>query len=127
MESAALRARREPLSVMVQTVVDAFVKAKVERVEEARALYAVASELACMELVAGAGAKVSAALVAMLSTAPDAKFKDLAVTAYMFATAMIGPMKGVLEGPAPLKLMRALRTQLTSLCLGYLERESRSS
>lgn len=126
-EAAALQVHQGSLAVMVQAVVDAFVKAKIEHVDEARALYAVACELAYVELVTGASAKVGTALAAMLSTASDAKFKDLMVTSYMFATAMIGPTKGVLEEQAPPKLMRVLRTQLTSLCLGYLERESLSS
>lgn len=123
-EAAALRVHRESLAIMVQAVVDAFVKAKVERVDEARALYAVAGELACVELVVGASDKVATALASMLGTATNARFKDLMVTSYMFATAMIGPTKGVLEEQAPSKLARVLRTQLTSLCLGYLERES---
>lgn len=60
----------------------------------------------------------------MRSTANDAQFNDLEIASYMFATAMIGPTKGVLEQQAPRKLTRILRRQLISLCLGYLEREA---
>jgi len=123
-EIAALRAHHQPLETMVQTIVEAFVTAKIESIDEARALYGVASELACAELVTAASMTVGTALAAMLATAPDARFKDLVVTSYMFATAMVGPTKAVLEEQAPPKLVLVLRKQLTSLCLGYLERES---
>ena len=46
------------------------------------------------------------------------------IVSYMFATAMVGPTKGVLEAQSPRKLSRVLRGQLTSLCLGYFEREA---
>jgi hypothetical protein len=36
------------------------------------------------------------------------------------------PTRAVLEGRAPQKMVHALRGQLESLCLGYLEREARS-
>lgn len=122
--AAALKVHHKSLAVMVPAVVDAFVKSKLERDDEARALYSVAGELACSELVAAASAKGGTALAAMLSTASDATFKDLKVASYMFASAMIGPTRGVLEGQAPPKMLRVLRAQLTSLCLGYLEREA---
>lgn len=62
----------------------------------------------------------------MLATATDVRFDDLATVSFMFAAAMIGPTRAVLEGRAPQKMMHVLRGQLESLCLGYLEREARS-
>lgn len=126
-EAAAQENRQQPLARMVEAVVRAFVKAKVERPDEAQALYAVASELDCAELVKQAGSRAGKALAAMLSTATDAKFNDLVVTSYMFATAMVGPTKGVIEQQAPPKLVRVLQSQLVSLCMGYLEREALGS
>jgi AcrR family transcriptional regulator len=123
-EVAAQGAHNAALKEMVRVVVAAFVRAKVARVDEARALYAVSSELACADLAKAAGERGCAALTAMLATAPDARFDDLTLTAYMFATAMIGPTRGMVEGQAPARLTRVLRAQLNSLCLGYLERES---
>lgn len=126
-EAAARQSHRQTLAIMVRTVVRAFVKAKIERPDEARALYEVAAELGAADVVKQAGARAGIALAAMLSTATDAKFNDLPIASYMFATAMIGPTKGVLEEQAPPKLMRVLRRQLESLCLGYLEREARDA
>src|ERR1700719_2180806 len=44
-ETAARSAHHAPLAAMVAAVVEAFVRAKTERVDEVRALYGVASEL----------------------------------------------------------------------------------
>lgn len=123
-EDAARRANAKPLPSMVEAVVNAFVKAKIERENEARALYSVAAELGGSALVQRSSERVAAALAQMLSTAVDAQFRNLDIVSYMVATAMIGPTKGVLEQQAPRKLSRMLRGQLTSLCLGYLEREA---
>jgi AcrR family transcriptional regulator len=125
-EDAARKANAKPLSSMVESVVNAFVKAKIEREDEARALYAVAAELGGSVLVQRASERVGTALAQMLSTAVDAQFGNLDIVSYMFATAMVGPTKGVLEEQAPRKLTRILRGQLISLCLGYLEREARA-
>tara|TARA_R110001599_G_scaffold299881_1_gene504957 strand:+ start:1220 stop:1774 length:555 start_codon:yes stop_codon:yes gene_type:complete len=125
-ESASLRSHNAPLEVMVTNVVNAFVKAKTEQMDQARPLYAVASELASEELVKTAADKGCSAIANMLATAPDASFEDLKLTSHVFIAAMVGPTRTLLEGDAPPKLLRALRRQLKSLCLGYLEREATS-
>lgn len=79
-------------------------QAKTQHPDESRALYVVAAELGC---------------------AADAKFNNLPVAGYMFAAAITGPSKGILEGQAPAELMPRLHRQLVSLCLGYLERDAR--
>lgn len=122
-EAAACQAQRQPLARMVEAVVKAFVGAKVQRIDEARALYAVAEEPAGAELVRQASARACAAIETMLACAPDAAFEDLRVTSYIFATAMIGPTRGVVERQAPPKMVSTLQRQLVSLCLGYLDRE----
>lgn len=123
-EAAARSTHHAPLSEMVAVVVEAFVRAKTERVDEARALYGVASELDSVELVKAVGRRSRAAISAMLATASDTRFDDLALTSFMFSTAMVGPTRAMLEGGAPPKMLRALRGQVESLCLGYLERQA---
>ena len=123
--AAAARAMHHaPLAAMVAAVVEAFVRAKTERIEEARALYAVASGLDSVELVKMVGKRNRAAISAMLATASDALFDDLALTSFMFSAAMAGATRAMLEGGAPPKMLRALREQLESLCLAYLVREA---
>lgn len=123
-EAAARAMHHDRLSVMVAAVVEAFVRAKTERIDEACALYGVAGELDSTELVKAVGRRNRAAISAMLATASDARFDDLALTSFMFCAAMAGPTRAMLEGGAPPKMLRALRGQLESLCLGYLQHEA---
>jgi AcrR family transcriptional regulator len=123
-EAAARSVHHAPLVTMVGTVVEAFVRAKTERIDEARSLYGVASTLDSVELVKAVGKRSCVAISAMLATASDARFYDLALVSYMFHAAMVGPTRAMLEGGAPPKMLRSLRGQLESLCLGYLQREA---
>lgn len=125
-EKAAMSVHHTSLATMVSAVVAAFVRAKTERLEEARALYIVGDELDSRDLVQGAEKRGRAALATMLATASDARFDDLAMVSFMFAAAVMGPTRAAVEGRAPHKMMQVLGGQLESLCLGYLEREARS-
>ncbi|MBW7833962.1 MAG: TetR family transcriptional regulator [Simplicispira suum] len=123
--AAAQAAHGKPLAAMVGDVVQAFVRAKTERVDESRALYAVAGELDTAGLVQSVEKQGRRVVAAMLATAPDARFDQPDITAWMFTAALIGPTRNVLESGAPPRMVRALPQQLLSLCLGYLEREAR--
>lgn len=112
------------LEAMTSAVVHAFVDAKTARVDEAKALYAVVSELGALAVIQATEKRAVQALATMLASAADARFADVQLTAYMLTAAMIGPTRAMLEGGAPPKMLRALRQQLVSLCLGYLEREA---
>jgi AcrR family transcriptional regulator len=125
-EDAAASARDACLSEMVKAVVAAFVKAKTANLDESRALYAVALELDSRGYVQEVQARNRAALTAMLSTASDAHFDDIATTTFMFTGALVGPIRLVLEGESPQSMIHKLPGQLESICLGYLEREARS-
>ena len=125
--AAAASVHGTPLAVMIPVVVQAFVQAKTERVDEARALHAVADALDTRELVQAAEKRGRDALGAMLATATDARFDNLPLISYVLTVAMIGPTRAMLEGGVPRAILRGLRGQLESLCLGYLEREARRS
>lgn len=125
MEDAAASAHHTCLSTMVRVIVVAFVKAKTENLDESRGLYAVANELDSRGYVRAVEARNRAALEAMLKTASDAQFDDIAATTFMFTGALVGPIRLLLEGKSPPSMIRKLCGQLESLCLGYLEREAR--
>ena len=125
MEVAAASVHNACLSTMVKTVVTAFVQAKTQDLDEARALYAVALELDSRSYVHDVGARNRVALEAMLKTASDADFDDVAMTTFMLMGALLGPIRLLLEAKSPQSMMRKFRNQLESLCLGYLEREAR--
>lgn len=71
-EAAALSAKGLPLQDMVGQVIDAFLEAKIARLDEARALYSVASGLDVVDLVKAVSQRGVAAVAAMLATASDA-------------------------------------------------------
>ena len=129
-EKAAASVHHAPLAAMVSAVVAAVVQALTERIDEARALYVVGVEfqkrveVQKRKLVRESEKRSRAALTAMLATATDARFEDLATVSFMFTAAMVGPTRAMLEGGVPQKMARGLRSQLESLCLGYLEREA---
>ncbi|CAB3800064.1 TetR/AcrR family transcriptional regulator [Pararobbsia alpina] len=123
MEQAAVSVHHQPLAIMVPAVVDAFVQAKTERIDEARALYAVAGELDSRELILETQKRGRVTLGAMLKTALDTEFRDLNMAAWMLSAAMAGPTRLMIEGEAPASMLRSLRRHIESLCLGYLERE----
>lgn len=114
--------RHQPLALMSQQLVHAFVAAKTANVDESLALYLVATELNAAKLVAAASERMRAAASSMLASATDATFDDLPTVTFMFLSAMTGPIRSVLEGRASPKMLRALREQLVTLCDAYLTR-----
>ncbi|AFT71054.1 Transcriptional regulator, TetR family [Alloalcanivorax dieselolei B5] len=123
---AAESVHGKPLADIVSAVVSAFVRAKIDRIDEARALFSVAGELDSRVLVVESEERGLAMLTAVLRTATDAKFDDLPTAVYIFMAAMIGSTTYMIEGGAPPSILRAWGGQLESLCLGYLERAARS-
>ncbi|WP_255581744.1 TetR/AcrR family transcriptional regulator [Cupriavidus sp. AU9028] len=124
-EDAAASAHHRSLSSMVEAIVAAFVAAKIERLDESRALYAVALEFDVRDYVQDVEARIRRALEIMLLTASDADFDDIETISLMLMGALVGPTRMVLEAASPHALAGELRTQLQSLCLGYLERQAR--
>jgi AcrR family transcriptional regulator len=108
------------LSDMASGLVRAYVQVKVGAAVEARALYHVRPELEVADLVAPESLRVRGAVERMLATAADARFADLPATAWMFMTAMTGPIRAALEdGAAPVAL-RTIGEQTIMLCESYL-------
>ncbi len=120
-EGAAQEAHRKQRAVMVRHVVAAFLAAKMADVDEARALYTVASELDSLQLVADAGKRCNVALAAMLKTAPGNQIGELTVAAFYLFSAMTGPTRAMLEAGVDATMLQTLASQLERLCIGYLD------
>lgn len=125
-EHACARSRGAPVRQMMASICDAFIDAKTRRGDESRALYAASSEVDGDVLVRAASLRAQQAVAAMLTTAPDATFDDPAMVAMMLSTATIGPVQALLESGAPAQMVAMLRTHLTELCVGYVERIGRT-
>src|SRR5689334_7605927 len=70
-EAACEQARHKPLAEMLRTVVEAFVDAKMTRIDVSMALYQIAAEVGGPALARRVGQRSRKALGAMLETAPD--------------------------------------------------------
>jgi len=123
--AAAESVRGEPLETMVQTVVGAFIKAKTKRIDASRVLYTVAGELDSRGFVRQIEARNRAAFARMLESACDASFDDISIVTFMFAAALLGPTRMLLEGHASATTKRKLRGHIERLCLSYLQGEAR--
>jgi AcrR family transcriptional regulator len=119
-EAACEQVRHKPLSDMVRVVVEAFVDAKMERIDVSRALYQFAADVGGPALAKRLGQRSRKALDAMLQTATDiASPPDKFAVEMMFA-AMAGATRYVLEAGASPAMIRGLRQHLVVLCQSYM-------
>lgn len=119
-ELACRRNHGQQLSAMIESVVEAFVDAKMKRSDISVALYATAAGAQERALVNKVGKRARAAMASMLATAPNTKFADLPFTSLMLLSAMGGATRAVLEGGSSPGMVRLLRKHLVLLCRGFL-------
>jgi AcrR family transcriptional regulator len=110
-----------PMETMVETVVQAFVSAKLDQADTSVALYSVASELKGKALVAKLTERALAAMSSMLKTAPDLGYQNIDFPVFMLFSAMAGSTRAVLEAGASPKMVQNLREHLVLLSLAYLK------
>lgn len=113
--------RGKPIPEMAPALVRAFLAAKLRDREESKALYAVAAERGGPELVAQVQSRMVAAVAAMLASAPDARFDDPSITASIAFSALVGPVRALLEGHLPAEIDGCLEGQLVRLLTAYLQ------
>jgi AcrR family transcriptional regulator len=119
-ERACRRNHGQPVATMIESVVQAYVEAKLERSDVSMALYASANGREATALVKKVGKRVQMALASMLATASDAQFSDLPFTSLMLFSATGGATRAVLEAGSSPKTVRLLREQLVLLGRGFL-------
>jgi AcrR family transcriptional regulator len=119
-EQACQRNHGRPLAAMIESVVQAFVDAKMQRSDISMALYATATGRKATALVNKVGKRAQVALASMLASASDAQFSDLPFTSLMLYSAIGGATRAVLEAGASAKMVRSLREQLVLLGRGFL-------
>ncbi len=119
-ETACERARNKPLAEMIRTVVEAFVDAKMTRIDVSVALYQIAAEVGGATLAKRMGQRSRKALEAMLQTAPDITSPPDKFAVEMMFAAMAGATRHVLEAGASPAMIRNLRQHLVVLCQSYM-------
>ena len=119
-ELACRRNHGRQVSTMIESVVEAFVDAKMERSDISMALYATAVGVQERALVNKVGKRARTAMASMLATVPNTKFADLPFTSLMLFSTMGGATRAVLEAVPSPRMVRLLRKQLVLLCRGFL-------
>ncbi|MBT0623130.1 TetR/AcrR family transcriptional regulator [Pseudomonas fluorescens] len=120
-ELACDRHQGRPVAEMACGLVSALVTAKLRDQGVSKALYAIAGERGGAELVARINTRMVAVIAAMLETAPDAHFEDPILTAGVSLSAIVGPVRTLLEGNASPAFEAGLEQQTTLLLRAYLQ------
>ena len=119
---AACRAQHGgPVGRMVETLVTTYWNAKTERPEVTRALYRSVAEIDNGALIEAFAARADAATAAMLASASDAHFADLAAVNLTLLATIFGTVRNVFERDLPVSEERAVQGQLMVMCNAYLE------
>jgi AcrR family transcriptional regulator len=118
--AACESACHKPLAEMIRVMVEAFVDAKMDRVDISLALYQVAADVGGPALIKRINQRSRKTVEAMLETASDIKSPPDRFAIDIMLSAMAGAMRSLLEaGPSPATVRKA-REQLVLLCQSYL-------
>jgi AcrR family transcriptional regulator len=123
-ENACSRAKGRLTAELVREVVNAFFEAKFSSPETSRALYELSSSLGGAEMVMRMTQRSQLALCEALAVAPDHRSKQLSTVSYVFLTALIGPVQGLLTSNATAATIAAVQANVLTLLAAYLERAS---
>ena len=120
-EAACLAQHEAPTKAMVEALVSTYWEAKTERSDVTRALYSSAVELDNQALIEAFARRMDAATIAMLESAPKADYADIDLVNVTLLSVIFGTVRNVFERNLPASEQVAIRQQLTSMCLSYLE------
>jgi len=119
-ETACAQARDKPLAEMLRTVAEAYVDAKMERIDISLALYQCAADVGGPAQAKRVALRSRQALERMLQTAPDIESPPDKFAIEMMFAAMAGATRYVLESGASPTMNRNLRRHLVVLCQSYM-------
>lgn len=110
-----------PVGRMAEALIDTYWRAKTERADVTRALYRSVVELDNEALIETFARRVDAATVAMLRTAPDARFENVEPINLTLVTVIFGTVRNAFERQLSENDAVVLQGQLTSMCQAYLK------
>lgn len=121
MEEACRRHHGATTATMVEALVTAYWEAKTERADVTAALYRSAVELDNAALIDALARRMDAATIAMLASAPDARYGDIVLVNATLLAVIFGTVRNVFERNLPQPMQAGIRDQLIAMCLSYLE------
>lgn len=120
-ELACVQCHGKTVAEMASGFIVAFLAVKLRDPVASKALYAIAAERGGAELVARINARLLVAMTSMLTTASDAHFDNPALIASISHTAVVGPVRALLEGHSNPDFETCLEEQLTLMLTAYLQ------
>ncbi|MEO8491422.1 TetR/AcrR family transcriptional regulator [Pseudomonas sp.] len=120
-EQACLRQHGRPVADMASGLVSALLTIKLQDPPASKALYAIAAERGGAELVARNNRRMVDAIAQMLASATDAQFEDPSLTAAIALSAIVGPVRTLLEGNGSPAFEAGIEQQTTLLLKAYLQ------
>lgn len=118
------RCRAMPLDQMADTLVQAYLDAKIRDIAATRALYAVAAELDTDGLLDAIARRNHSAIRDLLLSAGDRRVDQPDAVAFALRATLAGTTRAVLARDATQDDLAALRAELPVLCRAYLAARS---
>ena len=106
---------------MVEALIECYWLAKTERADVTRALYRSVAELDNEALIDAFAARVDAATMTMLASAPDMAADDLAGVNRALVTVIFGTVRNAFERNLDTEDARVLRSHLLIMCRALVE------
>ena len=106
---------------MAEALVESFWRANVVRCDVTRALYLVAAEVDTGALIEDFFKRIEIATAAMLATAPDAEFADLAIVNHTLLSSLSGTVRSLFDRNLPKPWACGVQQQLIFMSRSYLE------
>ncbi|MDP3494610.1 MAG: TetR/AcrR family transcriptional regulator [Hyphomonadaceae bacterium] len=119
-EKACRALAGETIAVISDGLVAAYLQAKMDSFDTARALYAVGAELDLGSLQAANSKRVGEAVMAVLTSALDVRFEDVRVVAFTLHVTVAGAVGAVLERGGSRARAKILASELPIMCRAYL-------
>ncbi len=123
-EGAAQRFRAQPIDLIVDGLVGAYLDAKTTRPEVTSALYRISGELDTAEMLAEISKRNHKAISSLLASAADATFENLSEVTFTLSAVMAGATRVVFERGATRTMVRTLRSELPIMCRAYLAKRA---
>lgn len=120
--AACEQAKGQPLGAMAESLIGAFIDAKMERPDVSLALYPVTLDANGSAALTRVTQQAQLTICDLLASAKGARFASLQMASFILATAPVGPVMAVLGAGAAPALVEAVRTELVTLAAAYLER-----
>ncbi len=120
-EAACTRCHGQPVVMVAESLVLAYVEAKAANVDASRALYLVSAEFDIVSLVDDVLRRILDAVAAALALDADAEFDDVPAVAFTLMAALAGAVRVVFERGATPATVVSLRRELVTMCRAYLQ------